>query len=105
MEQLIQPTALQPRILRWASEEITAKRLASGSERVLQAVLTQGALSRAEVVSVLGLNERTARRITSQLLTSGALQTDSPRAPLRLSFPARLAGQWMPGLFPERPAD
>ena len=105
MEQLIQPQALHPRIIRWANEEVLAKRLPSGSERILQAVLTQGELSRAEAVSVLGLNERTVRRITSELLNSGVLQTNSPRAPFRLSFPARLAGQWMPGLFPERLAD
>jgi hypothetical protein len=26
----------------------------------------------------------------------------SPRAPLRLVFPAALASRWMPGLFPEK---
>ena len=27
---------------------------------------------------------------------------DSPRAPVRLVFPAALASRWMPGLFPEQ---
>jgi hypothetical protein len=26
----------------------------------------------------------------------------SPRAPLRLAFPAQLASRWMPGMFPEK---
>lgn len=25
----------------------------------------------------------------------------TPKAPLQLAFPARLAGRWLPGLFPE----
>jgi len=28
--------------------------------------------------------------------------TESTRAPLRLTFPAKLAPRWMPGLFPEK---
>ncbi len=39
----------------------------------------------------------------SALLSAGVLASASPRAPLRLAFPATLAGQWMPGLFPEQP--
>jgi hypothetical protein len=32
----------------------------------------------------------------------GVLESDSARAPLRLTFPAKLAQRWMPGLFPEK---
>jgi hypothetical protein len=32
------------------------------------------------------------------------LESESPRAPLRLTFPATLAQRWMPGLFPEKAA-
>jgi hypothetical protein len=34
-------------------------------------------------------------------LDIGALSSTSTRAPLKLAFPAKLAGRWMPGLFPE----
>jgi hypothetical protein len=43
-----------------------------------------------------------ARRVVSALKDSGVLAPASPRAPLRLVFPAALASRWMPGLFPER---
>jgi hypothetical protein len=46
--------------------------------------------------------ERQARRIAAALLERGVLVSESPRAPLRLAFPAALASRWMPGLFPEQ---
>jgi len=51
---------------------------------------------------VVGAGERQARRITSALLEKGVLRSESTRAPLTLAFPARLAGRWMPGLFPDK---
>jgi hypothetical protein len=49
-----------------------------------------------------GSGERQARRVASALAERGALVSESTRAPLRLAFPAALAGRWMPGRFPER---
>ena len=71
------------------------------SYAMLRSVLLQGELARADVVALLGVNERSARRVTSALIDSGALTSTSTRAPLHLAFPAKLAGRWMPGLFPE----
>ena len=71
------------------------------SYAMLRSVLLQGELSRADVVALLGVNERSARRVTSALIDSGALTCTSTRAPLHLAFPAKLAGRWMLGLFPE----
>jgi len=69
---------------------------------VLKAVLYQGQIERGEVETILGTSDRTARRVTSALLETGALSSASTRAPLTLAFPAKHAGRWMPGLFPER---
>jgi len=52
--------------------------------------------------TVAGTGERQARRIVSALLEKQVLVSESPRAPLRLAFPAVLASRWMPGLFPEK---
>jgi hypothetical protein len=41
-------------------------------------------------------------KVVSALLDHGVLISESPRAPLRLAFPAKLASRWMPGLFPEK---
>jgi len=62
----------------------------------------RGELPRSEVPNPLGVGERQARRLVSALLGQKVLNASSPRAPLCLAFPARLAPRWMPGLFPEK---
>jgi len=102
MEGLIQPDRLRDRINRWAKQEIEAKRLPPKADAILQAVLYRGELPRGEAENVLGTTDRQARRVTSALLDAGVLVSESSRAPLRLAFPAALAQEWMPGLFPEK---
>ncbi len=101
MEGLMQPDRLRTRILLWAEEESRLGNLPPRSGAVLEAVLYRGELPRGEVAAVLGVVDRHARRTVSKLLEEGVLTSESPRAPLKLAFPARLASLWMPGLFPE----
>ncbi len=101
MEGLMKPDRLRDRILIWTEEEMRGRSLPAKSDTVLKAVLLQGELARADVVAMLGTTDRSARRVTSALIESGALTSASTRAPLQLAFPAKLAGRWMPGLFPK----
>jgi len=39
------------------------------------------------------------------LIEAGVLTSENSRASLRLAFPAKLAGRWMPGLFPDQPSE
>ena len=93
MEGLMKPDRLRERILLWAKEEMQLKALPAKSDILLRAILYQGDISRAEVPDVIGMSERAARRVTSSLIEAGALKAESSRAPLQLSFPAKLAGQ------------
>jgi Fic family protein len=102
MEGLMQPDRLRTRILLWAEEEIRLNTLPPKAGSILEAVLYRGELPRADAAGVVGAGERHARRIVSALVERGVLASESPRAPLRLVFPATLASRWMPGLFPER---
>jgi len=43
---------------------------------------------------------RQARRYIEALTGLGVLVSETTRAPYHLAFPAKLAPQWMPGLFP-----
>jgi len=104
MEGLMQPDRLRARILLWAEEEIRLGVLPPKSTSILEAVLYRGELPRAGVAGIVGVGERQARRIVAALIQRSVLISESPRAPLRLSFPAALAARWMPGLFPERAA-
>jgi hypothetical protein len=69
--------------------------------KILEAVLYRGELPRGDAGAVLGTGERQARRNVSAPLDKEAPTSESPRACLRLSFPAALASRRMPGLFPE----
>jgi Fic family protein len=102
MESLMQPDLLRARILLWAEEEIRVDTLPPKSGSILEAVLYRGELPRADAAGVVAAGERHARRIVSALIGRGVLASETPRAPLRLVFPAALASRWMPGLFPER---
>ena len=102
MAGLMRPDRLRDRILIWAEEEMRVGALPPKADTVLKAVLYQGQIERGEVESILGTSDRTARRVTSALLEAGALYSVSTRAPLKLAFPAKYAGRWMPGLFPDR---
>lgn len=102
MEKLVQPERLRDRILIWTEEEIRADTLPPNSGAVLEAILFRGELPRGDVAKLLNVGDRQARRVTSALIEHEVLTSESTRAPLRLAFPARLAGRWMPGLFPEK---
>ena len=100
MEGLMEPQQLHQRILAWANEKAQSGDLPQQSSKILEALLYRGNLERGDVADLLNASDRTARRITSALIDAGAIRADSSRAPLNLAFPAKLAGVWMPGLFP-----
>ncbi len=102
MEELMEPARLRTRVLLWAEEETRLGTLPPRAGHVLEAVLHRGELPRAEIGPLLNAPERTARRVTSALLQQGILTSATTRTPLRLAFPARLAGRWLPGLFPDK---
>jgi Fic family protein len=102
MEELAQPDRLRSRILLWTEEEIRAGSLPAKGGSILEAILYRGELPRGEVAGILGASERHARRVVAALSEHGVIASESTRAPLRLTFPAKLASRWMPGLFPEQ---
>lgn len=102
MEELVQPQKLRVRIKLWADEEIALGTLPAKAGAVLEALLYRGVLPRGEVADVLGTSARTARRIVAALTDQGVITSDTPKGDLRITFPARLASRWMPGLFPEQ---
>jgi Fic family protein len=103
MESLMQPDKLRTRVLLWAEEEIRLRVLPPRSDALLEATLYRGEIPRGDAAAAIGASERSARRVVSALVAAGVLASESPRAPLRLAFPAALASRWMPGLFPDAP--
>jgi Fic family protein len=102
MEHLMQPEKLRMRIRLWTDEEIAANSLPKHSGAVLDAILFRGELPRGDVPELLGTSERTARRVVSSLIDYGVVTAKTTKSALRISFPARVASRWMPGLFPDQ---
>ena len=101
LERLVQPERLRDRVRTWAGAETRAGVLPHGAAAIIEAVLFRGELPRGDIPAILGTSERQARRVTAALIERGALVAASHRAPLRMAFPATLAPDWLPGLFPD----
>ena len=71
--------------------------------RLLRKLLAEGALPREEVEEVTGLGDRTARRLVSSLAAEGLITAETPRAALRLRFPAHAAPYVFPDLYGSLP--
>ncbi len=102
MEGLMQPERLRTRLLLWAEEEVRLGALPPRAGLVLDAALYRGELPRGEAAGVIGGSDRSARRVIAALIQAGVLTSESSRSPVKLAFPAALAGRWMPGLFPDK---
>ena len=102
MEELVQPDKLRARIKLWADEEIATNALPSKAGMVLDTILYRGALARGDVNELLDTSPRSARRVVAALIERGVVTAATTRSDLMIAFPAKLAGRWMPGLFPER---
>ena len=101
MEELVQSEKLRARIKLWVDELIETGELHEKSGLVLDAILYRGELPRSDVVDLLGASTRTASRVVAGLIDHGVVTSESSKAPLHITFPAKLASRWMPGLFPE----
>lgn len=102
MEGMMEPRGLKNRVLVWCEEEVLSGMLPARSPKLLELLVLRGDVARAEVKNVLGVNERTAQRVTRALQENGIIRSSGQREPWYLAFPATLASRWMPGLFPDR---
>jgi len=102
MKSLIEPKNFNTRIMVWTQEKIKSKELPQKSDLLMKSILHTGELERKDIPDLLGVSDRTARRISSSLQKYGCLSSETSRSPICLAFPAGLADRWMPGLFPPK---
>ena len=76
------------------------KPLRPEAKHVLTEVMMRGEISRGEVPRLIGLGERTATDLISQLLEEELVTSTSHRAPLRFYIPAKVVGYYFPDLYP-----
>ncbi|MGH6959451.1 MAG: Fic family protein, partial [Dongiaceae bacterium] len=69
--------------------------------RLLEEALMRGEFDRGDASRIIGLPERTARRILNDVVTEGLLTSTTPKGPVSLRFPTRALEQLFPRLYPE----
>lgn len=89
---------LLPRMVVLVREEIEAGRLHKRSERLMAEVIRAGEVEKSRVAEVLGVSERTARSVATELVAKELLTSESVRAPYRLVLKTRYLDRLVPGL-------
>jgi len=102
MKSLVRPDLLRKRVITWANDEITHRRLPPRTNIILESLLSTGSVQRSDIPEILDLSPAGARRVIAALAEQEIVVSDSSRAPVRLAFPATMAAHWLPGLFPEK---
>lgn len=101
MSSLLDTDEITRRIRLYCEDEIAAKRLPKGSDRLLREALLTGEFERGKAPDITGYKERQARDVVGTLLKEGLLVSDGPRAPVRLGFPLDVLERWLPRLYPD----
>lgn len=79
----------------------TKGNLKSETTLLLQEILIRGDLERGAVPRVTGLPERSARRLLNDILSTGLLDSNTPKGPVFLKFPASDLEILFPLLYPQ----
>jgi Fic family protein len=99
MRSCLDPQQLLARIEVYLGEEIVAKRLLPGSERIIAEVFRAGELERGKAAATSGYQERQGRKVLKRLLEYGLLVSDTPKGVVRVRFPSTLLERYFPRLF------
>ncbi len=101
MAGLLDLDGLQRRMTGYVERQASFGELPPESIFLLREALLRGEIPRGEAARITGRPERTARRILRDLLGQHLLTADTEKGPVRLAFPAKVAGYYFPRLYPE----
>ncbi|MCW8954460.1 MAG: Fic family protein, partial [Sulfurimonas sp.] len=72
------------------------------SNKIFQYLLLNGECKRGKIAQIIGMKERTASRVTAELLKRNFIESDSKVSPIRLKIGASMASFLFPMLVPEK---
>lgn len=83
-----------------------AKQAALGNLKIESAIILRetflrGEIQRKEIPLLTNKPERSARRITRELLDQKLIKSPSEKGPLQLAFPVKVLGYYFPNLYPD----
>jgi Fic family protein len=101
MSGLLALDGMQKRIQAAVDRHVSFGELKPEAGRLLRDVFLRGEIPRGEIPSIIGMPERSARRVVSRLFEKEYLVSDSEKGPVMLGFPATIVGYYFPRLYPE----
>ena len=101
MAGLLDLDGMQRRMAGYVERRVSLGELQAEAGYLLREAFLRGEVPRGEAARITGRPERTARRILKDLLDKRLLAADTAKGPVRLAFPAKVAGYYFPRLYPE----
>ena len=99
MNALLDPVSLMNRMRTFVQVEAATGRLDARVGNLLVQALAVGEVAKSDTASLIGVQERQARRLLDPLVTRGILVSDGKFAPWRLAFPLDECEALFPRLF------
>ena len=101
MSGLLDLDGMQKRIQAVVDRQVSFGEMKPEAGHLLRDVFLRGEITRGEIPKIVGMPERSARRVISSLLEKGYLVSNSEKGPVMLGFPASMVGYYFPRLYPE----
>jgi Fic family protein len=101
MSGLFNLDGMQKRIQAVVDRQVSFGELKPEAGHLLRYVFLRGEIPRGEIPNIIGMPERSARRVVSSLLEKNYLVSGSEKGPVMLGFPAAMVGYYFPRLYPE----
>ena len=101
MTVLLDLDGMQKRIQAVVDRQVSLGELKPEAGHLLRDVFLRGEIARGEIPKIIGMPERSARRVVRGLLEKNYLVSASEKGPVMLGFPATLVGYYFPRLYPE----
>jgi Fic family protein len=101
MSDLLDLDGMQNRIQKLVDRKVILGELKPETGHLLRDVFLRGEIPRGEIPGIIGMAERSARRVVSHLLENNYLVSDSEKGAVMLGFPATIVGYYFPRLYPE----
>lgn len=101
MAGLLDLDGMQKRIQAIVDRKVSFGEMKPEAGHLLRDVFLRGEIPRGEIPSIIGMPERSARRVVSSLLEKSYLVSGSEKGPVMLGFPASMVGYYFPRLYPE----